>query len=310
MDEFTFIDRVKRKASRGPRVFLGIGDDAAIMDVSIGTQLVVATDAVVENVDFRLTELSPEKIGHKALAVNLSDLAAMGARPVAFVITIGKPQGLSPGWLLRFYDGLLRTARAYGVACAGGDVSRSKEFFANVTILGEVKKGRAVTRSGAAVGDFIGVTGKLGGSIRKHHFDFPPRLREGIFLARGRFATAMIDISDGLIQDLSHILKASKVGAAVDLARVPVSRDAQELSAGQLRKARLRALSDGEDFELLFTVRPRRKKELDKIWRSKFPGLPLTWIGRIERGDSKIRWKREGKNVRGPGKAKKGYIHF
>ena len=310
MDEFSFIECLRKKVAGSSCVSLGIGDDAAVLNVAKGKQLVVATDAIVENVDFRMRHLSPEKIGRKALAINLSDLAAMGAKPTSFVVTIGKPVSVTTAWLFRFYDGLLKLARAYGVCCVGGDISRAKEFFANVTILGEVTKGRAVTRSGASEGDRIAVTGSLGGSLLRHHHDFIPRLREADLLVRGRFATAMIDISDGLVQDLGHILKASGVGASLDLDQVPVSRDALKMARGESLEARGRALNDGEDFELLFTVRPQRKRELEKIWGKHFPRVPLTWIGRIERIAPQIFWKFKGEKAPAPRTTRKGFRHF
>ncbi len=310
MDEFSFIEHLRKRIKGSSSVPLGIGDDAAVLNIAKGKQLVVATDAIVENVDFHIKNLSPEKIGRKALAINLSDLAAMGAKPTAFVITIGKPASVTPAWLFRFYDGLLKLARQYGVVCAGGDVSRSREFFANVTLLGETGKGKAIKRSGASQGDLIAVTGTLGGSLLKHHYDFTPRLREADLLARGGFTTAMIDISDGLIQDLSHILRASRVGARLDLEKVPVSRDAVKMARGHLLKARERALCDGEDFELLFTVPFRRRNELERVWRKRFPRVPLAWIGRIDGKTPRISWKDTGKKISAPKTARGGFAHF
>lgn len=310
MDEFTFIERLKKRVPISSRVPLGIGDDAALLNIAKGRQLAVSTDAIVENVDFRMKALSPEKIGRKALAINLSDLAAMGAVPLACVVTIGKPVSVTPAWLFRFYDGFLRLARQYGVVCAGGDFSRSKEFFANVTILGEIQKGKARTRSGAIGGEWIAVTGTLGGSLRRHHYNFTPRLREGDFLAQNNFATAMIDVSDGLVQDLSHILKKSKVGARLELGEIPVSRDARVMAAFDKARALERALTDGEDFELLFTVRPHDKERLGKAWSKLFPKVPLSWIGRIEGKVSKIHWCLKGKTVPAPRLKNKGFAHF
>ena len=202
MDEFSFIEYLKKKIPARGRVRLGIGDDAAVLDIAKDKMLAVSTDVIVENVDFRIKTLSPEKIGRKALAVNLSDIAAMGASPSAFVISIGKPARVTTTWLKRFYSGLLALATQYDVPCIGGDLSRSKEFFANVTIFGEVSLDHLVKRSGATHGDWIAVTGALGGSIIRHHYDFTPRVREGVFIAGHITPTAMIDISDGLVQDL------------------------------------------------------------------------------------------------------------
>jgi len=310
MNEFSFIEYLRKKIPASGRVCVGIGDDAAVLSIEKSKQLVVSTDVIVESVDFRIKDLNPEKIGRKALAVNLSDIAAMGASPTAFVISIGKPAHVSAAWLRRFYKGLLALAKQYDAPCVGGDFSRSKEFFASITIFGEVSPHHLVKRAGAKPGDWIAVTGALGGSILRHHYDFTPRVQEGIFIAGHITPTAMIDISDGLIQDLSHILKASAVGAFLDLNKIPVSRDARKLSCGNEEKAFARALSDGEDFELLFTVPPWRKIMLEKSWAKQFPRVPLAWIGKIEGGMPRISWCRDGEKVEPPKLARKGFSHF
>jgi thiamine-monophosphate kinase len=310
MDEFSFIDYLKKKIPNTGRVPVGIGDDAAVLEVGKSKRLVVSTDVIVENVDFKIKTLSPEKIGRKALAVNLSDIAAMGASPTAFVISIGKPSYITASWLKRFYKGLLALAGKYNIVCVGGDFSKSKEFFASVTIFGEASPRQIVKRAGAKPGDWIAVTGALGGSLLQHHHDFTPRVREGFFLAKHIKPTAMIDISDGLVQDLAHILKASGVGAVLDLDKIPVSRDARKISRGNEEKALVSALSGGEDFELLFTVSSRRKKRLGKIWQKRFPKVSLKWIGKIERKASQISWCRDGKKVALPRLTRKGFSHF
>jgi thiamine-monophosphate kinase len=310
MNEFSFIDYLKKKIPRSGRISVGIGDDAAVLNIGKGKQLVISTDVIVENVDFKIKALSPEKIGRKALAANLSDIAAMGAMPTAFVVSVGKPQRISTKWLKRFYEGLLKLAKQYGVSCIGGDFSRSKEFFASVTIFGEVLPHQIVKRSGARQGDWIAVTGALGGSLLHHHYDFTPRVREGVFLSKCVMPSAMIDISDGLVQDLSHILKASKVGAVLDLDMIPVSSDAEKMARRNVPKALERALSDGEDFELLFTVSCRQKRVLEKRWKKQFTSVPLTWIGKIEGKASVIRWLRDGKPSAAPKLSQKGFSHF
>jgi thiamine-monophosphate kinase len=340
MDEFSFIEYLKKKIPKSGRVPVGIGDDAAVLSVSKGKQLVVSTDVIVENVDFVLCHpresgdpgsgfptkafgndnllgvLSPERVGRKALAINLSDLAAMGAKPTAFVITIGKPRCISAAWLKRFYKGLLTLAKQYDVACIGGDFSRSREFFASVTILGEASPGKIIKRSGAKAGDWIAVTGVLGGSILRHHHDFTPRVSEGFFLAQYIKPTSMIDVSDGLVQDLSHILKDSRVGAVLDLEKIPVSPDACRDRSGNKKQtcpfevALIRALSDGEDFELLFTVPPWKKMILEKSWKKHFPRVLLTWIGKIEGKRPVVCWLHNGKAVAAPKLVQNGFSHF
>ena len=308
MNEFSFIEYLKKKIPRSGRVSVGIGDDAAVLKRLGPGHLVVSTDMLVENVDFVLDELGPEDVGRKVLAANLSDLAAMGAEPLAFVLSIGKPKYISTQWLERFYDGLLKLAKQYKVDCIGGDFSRAKEFSVSVTIFGSSEN--PVLRSGAKSGDWIAVTGTLGGSLLRHHYDFTPRIREGLFLVKQITPTAMIDISDGLIQDLSHILKASGVGACLNLDTIPVSSAAKEMAKENGHKALARALSDGEDFELLFTVPPRKKMMLEKIWKRQFPKVSLTWIGRIEGKKSVVRWLRKGRAVAKPKLSQKGFLHF
>jgi thiamine-monophosphate kinase len=310
MNELSFIEYLKKEIPYSGRVRVGIGDDAAVLDIGKGKQLVISTDVIVENVDFEIKTLSPEKIGRKALAINLSDIAAMGAKPTAFVISIGKPTRITTTWLKRFYKGLLALAKQYDVPCIGGDFSKSKEFFASVTIFGEAAPDQIVKRSGAKPGDWVAVTGALGGSLLRHHCDFTPRIREGLFLSQHIKPNAMIDISDGLVQDLGHILKASKAGAAIDLDKIPVSNDAKKMSSGNKERALNRVLSDGEDFELLFTASPQKKKILEKIWKKRFPRAPLTWIGKIEGRKSVIRWMRHGKVVKAPKLSQKGFSHF
>ncbi|MFH1799250.1 MAG: thiamine-phosphate kinase [Candidatus Omnitrophota bacterium] len=310
MDEFSFIEYLKKKMPPSSQVSIGIGDDAAVLGISKSKRLVVSTDMIVENVDFRIKTLRPEKIGRKVLAVNLSDIAAMGVSPTAFVISIGKPPYITALWLKCFYKGLLSLARQYNIACVGGDFSRSQEFFASVTIFGEALPRQMVKRSGAKPGNWIAVTGALGGALLKHHYDFMPRIREGLFLAKHIKPTAMIDISDGLVQDLSHILKASGVGAVLDLDKIPVSRDARKISRGNEKKALASALSGGEDFELLFTVSPEQKRRLEKIWMKEFPKVSLKWIGKIEGKVSRISWRRNGKKVALSKLAQKGFSHF
>ncbi|MFH0985236.1 MAG: thiamine-phosphate kinase [Candidatus Omnitrophota bacterium] len=310
MDEFSFIEYLRKKATRSSRVLIGIGDDAAVLSVAKNKRLIVSSDVIVENVDFKLKTLSPEKIGRKALAVNLSDMAAMGALPTSFVINIGKPSYVTTLWLKRFYKGLFALAKQFGVVCVGGDFSKSKEFFASVTIFGEASPDRIVKRSGAKPGDWIAVTGALGGSLLRHHHEFTPRVREGLFLAQNARLGAMIDISDGLVQDLFHILKSSKVGAVLDLDGIPVSHDAKTMSCGHEAKALRRALSDGEDFEILFTVTNANRMKIQRQWRKKFPGTPLSWIGRIEKGTPGISWRRNGKPAAGLELSQKGFSHF
>lgn len=306
--EFELIEAVKKMQGKKGRALIGIGDDAAWIR-SAAKGFVVSTDTIVDGVDFLTGQHSPERIGHKALAVNLSDLAAMGAEPLYFLVTLGLPASFKTAWVLRFYRGLYKTARRFGIECIGGDLSGSRDFFASITVFGVPAAKKPLTRCGARAGDWIAVTGSLGGSIEKKHLDFTPRLAEAVFLARGGYAGAMIDVSDGLVQDLEHILQASKTGAEVDLAQIPVSRAARR-SAKDAAHARTGALVDGEDFELLFTVPARRRAALEKAWQRRFPKLPLSWIGRCRKGKSVIQWYNAGLALPQFHLSKKGYTHF
>jgi thiamine-monophosphate kinase len=309
-NELDFIRKLKKKIPLKMQGRLGIGDDADLLRIAPGFEQVVSTDVIAEGVDFVRGKLAPRLAGRKALAVNLSDMAAMGAKPLAFVVALGIPESAGEKWLFAFYDGLIHLAREHGVLCLGGDISRSRQFFAAVTILGSVRQGEAVPRSGAKPGDAIGVTGTLGGSILKHHYRFTPRVREALFMTRHVKVHAMIDISDGLWQDLEHVLSASGVSAAVDLAEIPASRDAFKMCGGNRDRALRRALTDGEDFELLLTVAGKDKIRLQEIWPAKFPGVKLSWIGEVKKGKGPVLWYLNGKKTKPPAVRTKGFSHF
>jgi len=211
----------------------------------------------------------PELIGRKALARALSDLAAMGASPLAAVITLGVPKNESVRRLHAIYRGLERVAKKYRVNLAGGETTRAKQLFLTVALLGECRGYRPVLRSGAWAGDLIFVTGRLGATRARRHLVFEPRLAEGQWLARHKLASSLMDLSDGLGADLPRLAKASGVGFQLDPAAIPRAR-------GATLKA---ALNDGEDYELLFTVRPSRAKTLKKKWPF---ATPVHCIGMTE----------------------------
>lgn len=308
-NEFELIDWIRSEAP-APSKGLGIGDDAAVIAFDGGGNLVVTTDAIVEDVDFIRKKMPAALAGRKALAINLSDLAAMGARPDSFVLTLGIPRDLKTEWIKDFCRGVFSLARKHKAACVGGDISRSRVFFASITLLGRVKKGREVKRSGAKAGDVIYVTGSLGGSLLGRHASFEPRVQEGLFLAGTVRPTAMMDVSDGLAQDLGHLLKASSVRAVLELDRIPVSSEARKMAKGCAEEALVSALSDGEDFELLFTVRKTAVKKLEASWKKLFPRTRLTRIGAVEKGKPSIVWVRGGKKETSFRLAQKGYQHF
>lgn len=308
--EFDLIKKIIKKIPRRLQGNLPLGDDAGLLRLAAKSGVWVSTDTLVDGVDFRLGKLPPEAVGRKALAINLSDMAAMAVKPSAFVVSLGIPKSLSERWILRFYDGLLRMANSYKSACLGGDISRSRQFFATVTILGESGPDGGVCRSGAKSGDCIGVTGFLGGSILGHHFSFEPRVAESLFLRKYAKPHAMIDISDGFLQDLGHILEASGVSARLELESIPVSPAALKLGRGNSRKALEHALSDGEDFELMFTVSPAEKNKIDQLWHRFFPRVRLSWVGEITPGIRPIRWVCGGRPIPSPKIARNGFSHF
>ncbi|MSR76752.1 MAG: thiamine-monophosphate kinase [Candidatus Omnitrophica bacterium] len=292
MNEWDLIRNFKRQIPRKLQGELGIGDDADVLKLP-SSSLVCTTDVIVEDVDFRLSQAKPQQIGHKALAVNLSDLAAMGAKPLGYLVSLGLSPKVDSKWVAKMYQGLLRLSNEYGIKCLGGDLSKADQVFVSITALGIPYAKKVITRAGARPGDLIAVTGSLGGSILRHHLEFSPRLKESEFLVRNFHLTAMIDISDGFTQDLEHILKASSVSCEINLEKIPVSRDAS--------RSLQRALSDGEDFELLFTLPRREKEKLDRLWKKRFPKVRLSWVGEIKKGTPKIL------NLR---LSQKGYTHF
>ena len=309
MNEIELIHRLTRSLPTNPSVVVGAGDDCAVLDVGMPDRLLLfKTDAVVEGVHFT-PETAPEKIGHKALGRCLSDIAAMAGTPTAAVVTIGLPGTFKPDSVEAIYAGLNALARRHHVAVVGGETtSNPGGIFISVALLGWVPRGRGVLRSGAEVGDAIFVTGELGGSLAGKHLDFEPRLVEARWLAQEFSLHAMLDVSDGLAGDLRHILAASRVGAELLTTSIPVSREARRAAkAGSAAKPPLvAALTDGEDFELLFTVASRDAVPVLDAWKKQFPGLALTCIGKIKEGEGITLRDKQG--VR-PLTAH-GYVHF
>jgi thiamine-monophosphate kinase len=309
MNEFELIHRLTRSLPTNPAVVVGAGDDCAVLDVGIPDRLLLfKTDAVVEGVHF-MPETAPERIGHKALGRCLSDIAAMAGTPTAALVTIGLPGTFKPDAVEAIYAGLNALARRHQVAVVGGETTtNSGGIFISVALLGWVPRGKGVLRSGAEVGDAIFVTGELGGSVAGKHLDFEPRLVEARWLAQEFSLHAMLDVSDGLAGDLRHILTASRVGAELLTTAIPISREARRAAkAGSAAKPPLvAALTDGEDFELLFTVASRDAVPVLDAWKKQFPGLALTCIGRIKEGEGITLRDKQG--VR-PLTAH-GYVHF
>jgi thiamine-monophosphate kinase len=285
MNEFELIARLKPLLPGNANVMVGAGDDCAVLDCGAPDRhQLFKTDAVVEGVHF-LPETPPEKIGRKALARCLSDIAAMAGTPTAAVITLGLPSGFDLQRIEAIYAGMSELASSHGVALVGGETTTSPgAFFINVALIGSVAKGRAVLRSGARVGDALFVSGELGGSIEGRHLDFEPRLAEARWLVENFSIHSMIDLSDGLAGDLPHMLVASRVpGAELHKRALPVSRVAKlRAKEGDTAKpAVAAALTDGEDFELLFTVAPADAVRLLDAWKERFPEVRLSCIGKL-----------------------------
>lgn len=309
MNEFELIEKLTRSLPSNDTVITGAGDDCAVLDLGVqGRRFLFKTDAVVEGIHFT-SETPPEKIGHKALARCLSDIASMGGLPTVALVTIGLPTGFDAARIESVYDGMNALARRHGVAVAGGETTTNPErLLISVAVLGWVEEGRCILRSGAREDDAIFVTGDLGGSIAGRHLDFEPRLAEARWLTGAFTLHAMMDLSDGLAGDLRHILKASGVGAELRSASIPISC-AAKLAARTRPSSRtplIAALSDGEDFELLFTIASRHAVPLLDAWKAQFPELRLTCIGKItaEKG-IRIRDKHGVKALTIP-----GYEHF
>lgn len=251
--EFDLIERLRRVAPPDPRVLLGIGDDAAVLAAPAGGQWLVAADMLLEGRHFTAAT-PPMLIGRKALAVNLSDIAAMAGRPVAAFVTVAHNRARGVAFAEEVHAGLTDLAREYDVAVAGGDTNVwDGPVVVSVTLLGETVGGRAVTRSGAKPGDRIFVTGPLGGSLPSgRHLTFRPRLAEAAALHAAVDLHASIDVSDGLLADLGHICEESGVGMMLLADAIPIAAAARAATDG--RSPLEHALTDGEDFELAFCV--------------------------------------------------------
>jgi len=309
MNEFELIARLTRSLPANQNVVVGAGDDCAVLDFGTPDKLLLfKTDAVVEGVHFT-RDTPPEKIGHKALGRCLSDIAAMAGVPVAALVTIGLPKRFEPEFVGKIYDGMKMLAEKYGVAIVGGETTLNPAgIFISIALLGMVARGKYILRSGAKTGDAIFVTGELGGSLAGKHLEFEPRLAEARWLAEHFSVHAMIDLSDGLAGDLRHILKASGVGAELLKTAVPISRAAR--ASGQVgipaTPAFAAALSDGEDFELLFTIAGGDAVKLLDAWKRQFPGLKLSCIGKIIAGKGVTIRDKNGIQTL----SEHGYIHF
>jgi len=264
-----------------PATPFGIGDDCAVLPVSFRRQL-VTVDPVIYGKHFD-DSVSPRAVGEKLLKRNLSDIAAMGGRPRAAVVALALDAKISTRWLAAFYRGLAASARHHGVPIVGGDIAHQPGgFAATLTLIGEASTDRVLTRHGAKLGDWIYVTGTLGGSLLGHHHKFTPRLDEGRWLASRSEVRSMMDLSDGLAKDLAALTPKGAV-PALEAAAIPISPAARRLARTSGHTALHHALADGEDYELLFTVSSRAGcGAFESAWKRKFK-TRLSCIGRFAR---------------------------
>jgi thiamine-monophosphate kinase len=322
--EFGLIDLIRKKfPAKNKNLLLGIGDDAAVIKITPERFLIFTTDALREGVHFDLSYYSYWQVGWKAMAANLSDVAAMGGVPTFGLISLGLPEKIKVEDVLEIYRGMNDLAKRFGCNICGGDLFLSSEIVITLTLLGEVEPEFLVKRSGAKPGDLMCVTGDLGqsqaglellkarkrsnpGWVKKHLMPMP-RVKEARKLAKSLNLTSMIDISDGLASDLYHIAEESKVGALICEQKIPVSRSLLKV-ASLLGKSPLDlALSSGEEYELLFTIRKDQEKKLHFL-RRKNRNFKITVVGEIKD-------KKEGlKILDSQGRLKKlkrsGFSHF
>jgi thiamine-monophosphate kinase len=311
--EFEFLSNIKRQFNLDK-----IGDDCAVLPKNSTHDLIISTDLMVEDIDFRRDWMIPKLLGHKALAVSLSDIAAMGGKPVWSMLSIGIPHDIwQTSFVDEFYDGYLRLAKKFNVELVGGDISKTLDKIVIDSIIGgEVKRKKAVMRSTAKVGDLLFVTGKLGGASAGlqlleqgfRYSDDEKIWRKDLILKQlspfpqivagqnlSKIATSMIDISDGLSTDLQHICKAGNVGAKIYADKIPIYKKTNGLTKNFAEQLNF-ALNGGEDYQLLFTVKPSKAK-----------GLPYYYIGEITDKSKVVELKTDGQNIL---LEPKGFQHF
>ena len=293
--EFNIIDRIANRVRVSGQVIKGIGDDTAVLRWTRSKYLLFTCDMLVEGRHF-LRDAGGFLVGRKSLSASISDIASMGGGPKFCLVSLGAPPSLDIKYVDDLYKGIRDVAKRFDVDLVGGDTVKSENIVINISLLGEVEKKNLVGRSGAKEGDSIFVTGTIGGAFRSKHLRFTPRLREARLLVKNFKIHSMIDVSDGLIADLGHILKKSKIGAVIYEKTIPISKDARDFTS---------ALRDGEDFEIVFTMSKAEGDRLIKRWKFN------THIARI----GEIRRDIKGLYIIGEnGKKKKinpiGYDHF
>ncbi len=278
--EFAYIDWLRRRTPEHSRVIIGPGDDAAALRVRADRPLLVTTDMLLEGSCFILDQAGGRSVGRKAMAVNLSDIAAMAGTPIAAVVSVGLPRERGRQVAEELYAGMREIADLFDVPLVGGDTnSWNGGLVVSVTVLGEASAKGPVPRGGARPGDWIFVTGPLGGSILGRHLDFTPRVREALLLHQIVDLRAMIDVSDGLAADVAHLCQESGCGAVLRADAIPISPAARQLAERSGRTPLDHALSDGEDFELAFAVSPDDGRRLTAD--QPVAGITLSHIGEM-----------------------------
>jgi thiamine-monophosphate kinase len=292
LDEDRLLNRILLHLPRvrGGKVFAGLADDCAIVETPKGKKyLVLKTDCVVEGMHFAHGTKASD-VGWKAMMRPLSDFAAASAVAQFALITLIVPQETKVAWVQRLYQGLGQAADRFKVRIVGGETSNTQGPIAiSVTVIGFVEKSRVVSRRGGKSGDDLFVTGRLGGALKRKHLKFIARITESRWLTQNFSVHAMMDLSDGLGADLPRLARASKVGFDIQIENLPLARGATIDNA----------ISEGEDYELLFAISPRNRSSLEREWRRKFPKLPLTRIGSLN-----------SKSQIANRKLPLGYVHF
>ncbi len=296
--EDDFIKLIDKFCRVDSSVVKGIGDDTAILKFDKENYLLVTTDMLIENIHFKKS-LSPKHIGRKALACNISDIAAMGGIPKYAVISVGLPKRTNVKFAEEILKGIVALARQFNISIVGGDTNHSNKIIINICLFGLVEKKNVVLRSTAKPGDSIFVTGSLGGSLKSgKHFSFVPKIKEARWLVENSKPSSMIDISDGLILDLSRIVNSSNAGALISESLIP------KKNGCSLKNA----FFDGEDFELLFTLPKSREKKLNSKLKNKKTSFSIKKIGLITKKIQGI--KLVQKNGIEKEITPKGYLHF
>ncbi|MGH8100736.1 MAG: thiamine-phosphate kinase [Chthoniobacterales bacterium] len=296
LGEDRLLARILPHLQRRKLVVAGAGDDCAIVRPPSGDRLVVLkTDCVVESVHFQ-PEANPVDVGWKAMMRPLSDFAATSAVPRFALVTLIVSKKTSSNWVEKIYRGLNRAAARFDVSVVGGEMSGTRgPAMISVNVVGEVEKDRWMSRRGGRAGDDLFVTGRLGSASKGKHLRFVPRIAESRWLTKNFSVHAMMDLSDGLGTDLPRLAAASNLCFQIDKNRLPCARGARIENA----------ISDGEDYELLFTVSPRNRDRLQQSWRKKFPRLPLTRVGSLHQQSAiNASPARTNRQLRG------GYVHF